>query len=137
MVILGWRNERMARFYKDDFWGRVDQRLLDLGLSMKDISRLGEIPYSTLFRQKTEGKVPPKHEQIEKMAGILGCTPKFLLTGEEREKNTLSNELMDLVTHYKVLTDEQKRTIDALIAQFTRDNQKYAEIYLQLHPVEV
>ena len=70
------------------------------------------------------------------MANILGCTPKFLLTGEEREKNTLSNELMDLVTHYKVLTDEQKETIDALISQFTRDNQRYAEIYLQLHPVE-
>ena len=126
----------MARFYKDDFWGRVEQRMFDLGQNMKEMARFTGIPYSTLFNQKTAGRIPPKHEQIEKMGEFLGCTPKFLLSGEEREKNTLSNELMDLVTHYKVLTDEQKETIDALISQFTRDNQRYAEIYLQLHPVE-
>lgn len=123
----------MARFYSNDFWGRVDQRLMDLGLSMKDVSRIGDIPYSTLFRQKTEGKVPPKHEQIEKMADILGCSPKYLLTGEEQEKNTLSPDLMELVNRYKILTNEQKRTVDAVIGQFSKDNQSYAEVYLQLH----
>jgi len=126
----------MARFFKDNFWGRVEQRLLDLGMSMRDLSRLTNIAYSTLFNQKTTDRVPPKHEQVEKMAEVLGCFPKFLLSGEEREKNTLSNELMELITQYKVLSDEQKEAINYLIAQFTRDNQKYAEIYLQLHPVE-
>ena len=126
----------MSKTYNDDFWGRVDHRLMDLGLNMKDVSRIGDIPYSTLFRQKTEGKVPPKHEQIEKMADILGCTPKFLLTGEDQEKNTLSHELMEHITKYKILSDDQKRAVDALIAQFTRDNQSYAEVYLQLHPVK-
>lgn len=126
----------MARFFKDNFWGRVEQRLLDLGMSMRDLSRLTNIAYSTLFNQKTTDRVPPKHEQVEKMAEVLGCSPKFLLSGEEREKNTLSNELMELITQYKVLSDEQKEAINYLIAQFTRDNQKYAEIYLQLHPVE-
>lgn len=123
----------MARFYNNDFWGRVDQRLMDLGLSMKDVSRIGDIPYSTLFRQKTEGKVPPKHEQIEKMADILGCTPKYLLSGEEQDKNTLSSELMELVTRYKILKEDQKKTVEVLINQFTKDNQAYAEVYLQLH----
>lgn len=126
----------MARFYKDNFWGRVEQRLFDLGMSMRDLSRLTNIAYSTLFNQKTTDRVPPKHEQVEKMAEVLGCSPKFLLSGEEREKNTLSNELMELITQYKVLSDEQKEAINYLISQFTRDNQKYAEIYLQLHPVE-
>ena len=60
----------------------------------------------------------------------------YLLTGEKKEDNTLSPELMELVTHFKVLEDGQKRMIVQMIDQFTRDNQKYAEVYLQLHPVE-
>ena len=83
-----------------------------------------------------QGMVPPKHGQIEKMARILGCSPNYLLTGAEKEQNTLSPELMELAIHYKVLTDGQKDAVRHLIDQFTRDNQKYAEIYLELHPVE-
>ena len=126
----------MAKFFKDDFWGRVGQRMFDLGMSMKDLSRLSGIAYSTLFNQKTRDDVPPKREQVESMAKVLGCTANFLLTGEEREKNSLSNELMELVTHYKVLEEGQKEAVRHLIDQFTRDNQRYAEIYLQLNPVE-
>ena len=126
----------MARFYNDDFWGRVEQRIMDLGLNMKIVSRQADIPYSTLFNQKTRGEVPAKMEQIEKMAIVLGCSINYLLYGTEKEKNTLSDELMELVTHFKVLDDGQKKTVLRLIDQFTKDNQKYAEIYLQLHPVE-
>ena len=126
----------MSRFYSDNFWGRVEQRLFDNGISMRDLSRMTDIPYSTLFNQKTAGTVPPKHGQVERMASVLGCTPKYLLTGEDKEQNTLSPELMELVTYYKVLTDEQKKTINTLISQFTHDNQRYAEVYLQLNPVE-
>lgn len=126
----------MSSFYPNSFWGRVEQRLFDNGVSMKDLSRMTDIPYSTLFNQKTAGKIPPKHEQVERMASVLGCTPKYLLTGEEKEHNTLSPDLMELVTRFKVLTDEQKDLVSAMIGQFMRDNQRYAEIYLQLHPVE-
>lgn len=125
----------MARFYKDDFWGRVEQRIFDLGMNMKIVSRQADIPYSTLFNQKTRGEIPSKMEQIEKMADVLGCSINYLLYGTEKEQNTLSDELMELVTRYKVLDDNQKRTVLNLINQFTKDNQRYAEIYLQLHPV--
>ena len=70
------------------------------------------------------------------MASTLGCTVDYLLKGEKKEANTLSPELMDLVTKFKILDRDQKNTVMALIDQFTRDNQKYAEIYLELHPVE-
>ena len=126
----------MARLFNESFWGRVEQRLFDHGLSMRDLSRMTDIPYSTLFNQKTQGTVPPKREQVEKMAGVLGCSPNYLLTGAEREQNTLSPDLMELISHFKILTDGQKETVRQLIDQFTRDNQKYAEIYLELHPVE-
>ena len=78
----------MARFYNDDFWGRVEQRIMDLGLNMKIVSRQADIPYSTLFNQKTRGEVPAKMEQIEKMAIVLGCSINYLLYGTEKEKNT-------------------------------------------------
>lgn len=127
----------MANFYSNDFWGRVRQRMMDLGLSMMDLSRLSGLPYGSIYRQINAGIIPNKHEHLESMALVLGCTVDYLLTGEKQEQNTLSPELINLVTKYKILDREQKDMVDALIAQFTRDNQKYAEIYLQLHPVEV
>ena len=126
----------MANFYTNDFWGRVRQRMMDLGLSMTDLSRLSGLPYGSIYRQINAGIVPSKHEHLESMATVLGCSVDFLLTGEKKEENTLSPDLMELVTHFKVLTDEQKKMVSHLIDQFTRDNRKYAEVYLQLHPVE-
>lgn len=126
----------MANFYSNDFWGRVRQRMMDLGLSMADLSRLSGLPYGSIYRQINAGIIPSKHEHLESMASVLGCSVDYLLTGEKQEQNTLSPELFNLVTKYKILDREQKNVIDNLIAQFTRDNQKYAEIYLQLHPVE-
>lgn len=125
----------MASFYGDSFWGRVRQRNMDLGYDMKDLARISGIPYSTLYRH-VDKTIPPKQETIEAMASALCCSVSYLLTGKEREQNTLSPELMELVTHFKVLEDRQKRMIVQMIDQFTRDNQKYAEVYLQLHPVE-
>lgn len=125
----------MASFYGDSFWGRVRQRNMDLGYDMKDLARISGIPYSTLYRH-VDKTIPPKQETIEAMASALCCSVSYLLTGKEREQNTLSPELMELVTHFKVLEDGQKRMIVQMIDQFTRDNQKYAEVYLQLHPVE-
>lgn len=126
----------MSKLFADNFWGRVEQRLMDLGLNMKIVSRQADIPYSTLFNQKTKNETPTKTEQIEKMASVLGCSINYLLYGTEKEKNTLSPELMEFVTRFKVLTDDQKKTIANLLNQFTKDNQRYAEVYLQLHPVE-
>jgi len=126
----------MAKFYTEDFWGRVRQRMLDLGLNMTDLSRLSGLPYGSIYRQINAGIVPSKHEHLENIASVLGCSVDYLLTGEKKEDNTLSPELMELVTHFKVLEDGQKRMIVQMIDQFTRDNQKYAEVYLQLHPVE-
>ena len=125
----------MASFYGDSFWGRVRQRNMDLGYDMKDLARISGIPYSTLYRH-VDKTIPPKQETIEAMASALCCSVSYLLTGKEREQNTLSPELMEPVTHFKVLEDGQKRMIVQMIDQFTRDNQKYAEVYLQLHPVE-
>lgn len=126
----------MANFYTEDFWGRVRQRMMDLGLNMTDLSRLSGLPYGSIYRQINAGIVPSKHEHLENIASVLGCSVDYLLTGEKKEDNTLSPELMELVTHFKVLEDGQKRMIVQMIDQFTRDNQKYAEVYLQLHPVE-
>ena len=123
----------MARFFSDDFWGRVRQRMMDLGLSMTDLSRLSGLPYGSIYRQINAGLVPSKHEHLENIASVLGCSVDYLLTGEKKEDNTLSKELMELVTHFKVLDDRQKRCVLDLIDQFTRDNQSYAEVYLQLH----
>lgn len=126
----------MAKFFTEDFWGRVRQRMLDLGLNMTDLSRLSGLPYGSIYRQINAGIVPSKHEHLENIASVLGCSVDYLLTGEKKEDNTLSPELMELVTHFKVLEDGQKRMIVQMIDQFTKDNQKYAEVYLQLHPVE-
>jgi transcriptional regulator with XRE-family HTH domain len=126
----------MAKFYTEDFWGRVRQRMMDLGLNMTDLSRLSGLPYGSIYRQINAGIVPSKHEHLENIASVLGCSVDYLLTGEKKEDNTLSPELMELVTHFKVLEDGQKKMIVQMIDQFTMDNQKYAEVYLQLHPVE-
>ena len=102
---------------------------------MKDLARLSGIPYSTLYRH-VDKTVPPKQETIEAMASALSCSVNYLLTGEDKESNALSAELISLVSHYKVLEDGQKKTVLHLIDQFMKDNQRYAEVYLQLHPVE-
>lgn len=126
----------MASFYSEDFWGRVRQRMMDLGLSMKDLSRLSGLPYGSIYRQINMGIVPTKPEYLEQMASALCCSVDYLLKGERKEENTLSPELMELVTKFKILDRGQKNAVIAMIDQFTRDNQKYAEIYLELHPVE-
>ena len=125
----------MASFFEDSFWGRVRQRNLDLGYDMKDLARVSGVPYSTIYRY-VDKAVPAKQETVEAIAIALGCSTRYLLTGEDKENNTLSPDLMELVTHFKVLDDRQKKTVIALIDQFTRDNQKYAEVFLQLHPIE-
>ena len=135
-ILVLRRLNNMATFFTNDFWGRVRQRMMDLGLSMTDLSRLSGLPYGSIYRQINAGLIPSKHEHLENIASVLGCSVDYLLTGERKEDNTLSPELMELVTHYKVLTDDQKRTVLVMIDQFTKDNQRYAEIYLQLHPVE-
>ena len=123
----------MSKAYTDDFWGRVRQRMMDLGLSMTDLSRLSGLPYGSIYRQINGGLVPSKHEHLENIASVLGCSVDYLLTGEKKEDNTLSTELMELVTRYKILKEDQKKTVEVLINQFTKDNQAYAEVYLQLH----
>lgn len=132
-IILQVMEDNMARFFSDDFWGRVRQRMMDLGLSMTDLSRLSGLPYGSIYRQINGGLVPSKHEHLENIASVLGCSVDYLLTGEKKEDNTLSAELMELVTRYKILNEDQKKTVDVLISQFTKDNQAYAEVYLQLH----
>lgn len=123
----------MASFYGDNFWGRVRQRMLDLGLSMRDLSRLANVPYGSIYRQISQDMVPPRHEQIESMAATLGCTVDYLLTGQKAEQNTLSPELMELVSAYKMLKREQKDVIDALIRQMAKDNAEYAAMYIEVH----
>lgn len=125
----------MASSCSNSFWGRVRQRNLDLGYDMKDLARVSGVAYSTIYRY-IDRTVPPKQETIEALASALGCSVNYLLTGAEKEHNTLSPDLMELISHFKILTDGQKQTVRQLIDQFTRDNQKYAEIYLELHPVE-
>lgn len=123
----------MAKFYGDDFWGRVQQRMLDLGLSMTDFTRLANIPYGSIYRQMRTQNPPPKQDQIDRMAAVLGCSAEYLLTGEKKEENTLSPELMELVRAYKMLKREQKDVIDALIRQMAKDNAEYASMYIELH----
>lgn len=125
----------MASFFENSFWGRVRQRSLDLGYDMKDLARVSGVAYSTIYRYINR-TVPPKQETIEALASALCCSVNYLLTGAEKEQNTLSPDLMELISHFKILTDGQKDAVRHLIDQFTRDNQKYAEIYLELHPVE-
>ena len=122
----------MASFFEDSFWGRVRQRNLDLGFDMKDLARISGVPYSTLYRH-VDKTVPPKQETLDAIASALCCSVDYLLTGEKKEDNTLSQELMELVTHYKVLDEGQKKCVLKLIDQFTKDNQAYAEVFLQLH----
>ena len=123
----------MARFFEDDFWGRVQQRMLDLGLSMTDFTRLADIPYGSIYRQMRSKNPPPKQEQIERMATVLGCSSEYLLTGKRPEENTLSPELMELVRTYKMLKREQKDVIDVLIRQMAKDNAEYAAMYIEVH----
>lgn len=124
----------MARFFNDDFWGRVRQRMMDLGLSMTDLSRLSGLPYGSIYRQINAGIVPAKHEHLESLASVLGCSVDYLLTGEKREENTLSPELMELITHYKILDRAQKDCVNRVIRQFYEDNQRYAEAFQLAHP---
>lgn len=136
MVNFSCRGEiAMARFFKDDFWGRVDQRMLDLGLTLKQVCRWADLSYSTTANQKSRGMVPPKHETIESLSNALGCSPAYLLYGEDKESNTLSEEMMELLSRFKMLEEKQKKVVSDVIDQFIEDNRRYAEVYVELHPV--
>lgn len=123
----------MASFYSNDFWGRVRQRMLDLGMTMKDLSRLADVPYGSIYRQIAQDMVPPKREQVERMANVLGCTSDYLLTGQKAEQNTLSPEMAEHLSLYKMLKREQKDVVDALIRQMAKDNADYASLYIDLN----
>lgn len=123
----------MAKFYEDDFWGRVQQRMLDLGLTMTDFTRLADIPYGSIYRQIKAKTPPPKYDQIERMATVLGCSSEYLLTGSRKNENSLSPELKKLVTNYKILNRDQKNIIDSLLLQFVKDNNEYSQLYIQAY----
>lgn len=127
----------MARFFEDNFWGRVDQRLMDLGMTMVDFSKAIKIPTGTIYRQRREGDKPPKQDQIDKMAYALGCTAEFLLTGKNAEQNTLSPDLQETINKYKILNEDQKDVVRGLISQFVKDNAEYGYLYSLVHKDEM
>ncbi|MFT8231348.1 LexA family protein [Pseudomonas guariconensis] len=61
---------------------RIAKRMHELGLSGGELSRRSGVPQPTIHRILTGTSVSPRHENVEKIARVLGVTTEWLWKGE-------------------------------------------------------
>lgn len=86
------------------------------GVKATNLAKELGIPPST-FSDWKSGKCKPKYEKLEKIADYFGVSVEYLRTGKESKSPvpTFEPEMVDLITYYSKLSDENKKMIMDLI----------------------
>ena len=94
---------------------RIEDRLITLGMSKEEFYKLSGISSATYSYWNT-GKYTPTPKKLKSAAEVLGVTYEYLVTGEEQNKPTLTeeDELTELQT--KVLQRVKKASDAKLLA---------------------
>ena len=94
---------------------RIEDRLITLGMSKEEFYKLSGISSATYSYWNT-GKYNPTPKKLKSAAEVLGVTYEYLVTGEEQNKPTLTeeDELTELQT--KVLQRVKKASDAKLLA---------------------
>ena len=123
------------QFYETDtFWGRVKERALANGLTIKALSdRLGE-SYKSITNRITENRIPKKKGLIEAIAAELGCSVEYLMTGVDSNEMKYGPEIEHLIFEYKLLDEKKRGVLRAVLEALTVKQVQEHEAFKQQHP---
>ena len=117
------------------FWGRVKERMIANGLTVKSFSeRLGE-SYKSMTNRISENRIPKKKGLVEAMAEELGCSVEYLMTGRlVPYTKKYSPDIEDMIFQYKNLNEDRKRLVRMLLDALTKQQESEYEEYKRNHP---
>ncbi len=97
-----------------DFWKRVEEELKFQGKTKKELAALTQIKEQTLHKAFERGS-SPSAEAALKIAKVLHVSIEFLLTGDDRQNNSiefrLQPEIKELITKMNSFSAKQKKVI--------------------------
>lgn len=116
------------------FWGRVKERAAANGMSMKTLAERAGLNYSTMTNQIGQSVLPKKAGTIDAMAKELGCSVEYLTTGKDSLSAKYSPEIEKIVFDYKLLDDNKKSVLRAVLDALTAKQAAEYEQFKQEHP---
>ena len=94
---------------------RLKQKRIEKSLTLIELSKLSNIPNGTL--SKYENNVNnPSIENLYSLSQILNVSINWIVTGKE-ELNNLSDEEINLLQKYKILTERNKGKVENYIEE--------------------
>lgn len=76
-----------------DFGTRVRNARKDMGMTQEDLAKALGITRPTVTMWES-GKSKPRVDMLDRLAGLLGTTPAWLLSGDDGSPSTLEDRLM-------------------------------------------
>lgn len=125
----------MEFYNTDTFWGRVKERLLFNGMTLKTLAeRLGE-PYKSFTNRVGTGTIPKKPGLVDAIAKELGCSAEYLITGSETQKDgKYGPDLEFIIDTYKMLSAEKKSAVRLLMKALEAQQEREHDEYKREHP---
>ena len=87
------------------------------GMAVKELAALTGLSKSTLDNYLNIREYMPSADVAVKIAHALGVTVEYLVTGKEMApaKSSLNPEIWDLVKNFKLLCEDDRKLINAII----------------------
>jgi transcriptional regulator with XRE-family HTH domain len=103
-----------------DLGKRIIQLRKQKNMSQTDLAKMVGVSYAQIGRYEIKGAQPPA-EVLKKIAGVLGTSVDYLVSGDSDEKarSTLNDaELLQQFKAVQQMDDEDKRVIKTMIDAF-------------------
>jgi transcriptional regulator with XRE-family HTH domain len=103
-----------------DLGKRIIQLRKQKNMSQTDLANMVGVSYAQIGRYEIKGAQPPA-EVLKKIAGVLGTSVDYLVSGDSDEKarSTLNDaELLQQFKAVQQMDDEDKRVIKTMIDAF-------------------
>lgn len=108
----------------------IKQRRLELGLTLKDVSKALNVAESTVSRYESSDIQNMGIDKIEALSVVLKCSPGYLMgwiKQIDEQKSTISNKEKILLSYYSQLNDLGKNKLIENAEDLTH-NTKYSNV---------
>jgi len=101
----------------NDFRKNLKSELTFQSITVKELSARTDIPIATLDCYLGSRATVPSVDAAFKIARALGVSVEYLVTGEENpvDKSSLGPEIRGLIQNYKLLCEDDRKMIIAII----------------------
>lgn len=109
----------MRRWHELDYIGRIKQIKSEKKITNDKLSELTGIPLGTLSKLLAGISDSPKLSNIVAIAGALGCSLDYLVSGVPENHNnfTLSDDEIRIIENYRALDAHGRDIVDCIIAK--------------------